>query len=187
MPVVVSVRAAVGALSVTCCLLVGSAGSDRPSGARGRDAAPPPGDPVNAAFLLIGLGRALREEADAGLRELGLSLRHLSALGHLARQPGLSYSELARRARVTVQSMQATLNQLEDLGTIERRTMPGRGRTAQLHLTDPGRQLLARATNVLQVADRRLAAQLGADDHRALSRILLRAFLAADRPDDGDG
>jgi DNA-binding MarR family transcriptional regulator len=158
--------------------------TDRPSVAGGPDPAPPPGDPVNAAFLLIGLGRALRDQADAGLRELGLSLRHLSALGHLARQPGLSYSELARRARVTVQSMQATLNQLEDLGTIERRTTPGRGRTAQLHLTEPGRELLARAMDVLRVADRRLAAQLGPDDHRTLSRILLRAFLlAADRPD----
>jgi DNA-binding MarR family transcriptional regulator len=158
--------------------------TDRRSGAGGPDPAPPTGDPVNAAFLLIGLGRALRDQADAGLRELGLSLRHLSALGHLARQPGLSYSELARRARVTVQSMQATLNQLEDLGTIERRTTPGRGRTAQLHLTEPGRELLARAMDVLRVADRRLAAQLGPDDHRTLSRILLRAFLlAADRPD----
>jgi DNA-binding MarR family transcriptional regulator len=140
----------------------------------------PPGEPPNAAFLLIALGRTMREQAETGLREIGLSLRHLSALGHLGRQPGLSYSELARRARITVQSMQATLGQLEDLHAIERRTAPGRGRTAQLHLTTTGRELLSRAQDVLRAADRRLATELGPDDHRILSELLLRAFLTTD-------
>ena len=144
----------------------------------------PPGEP-NAAFLLIALGRVMRTQAEAGLRELGLSLRHLSALGHLQRQPGLSYSELARRARITVQSMQATLSQLEDLHAIERRTASGRGRTAQLHLTATGRELLAHAQGVLHAADRELAARLGPDDHRVLSGLLLRAFIIASDHDDG--
>jgi DNA-binding MarR family transcriptional regulator len=146
-------------------------------------AAGPPGEPPNAAFLLIALGRTVREQTETGLGELGLSLRHLSALGHLGRQPGLSYSELARRARITVQSMQATLGQLEDLRAIERRTAPGRGRAAQLHLTAAGQDLLARAQDVLHAADHRLAAKLGPQDHRALSALLFRAFLATDRPD----
>lgn len=145
-------------------------------------AAGPPGEPPNAAFLLIALGRTVREQTESGLGELGLSLRHLSALGHLGRQPGLSYSELARRARITVQSMQATLGQLEDLRAIERRTPPGRGRTAQLHLTPAGQDLLARAQDVLRTADHRLAAELGPQDHRSLSALLLRAFVVTDRP-----
>jgi len=144
----------------------------------------PPGEPPNAAFLLIALGRAMREQTETGLRELGLSLRHLSALGHLGRQPGLSYSELARRAQITVQSMQATLGQLEELHAIERRTAPGRGRTAQLHLTPTGRELLDRAQGVLRDADEGLAAGLGPDDHRLLSGLLLRAFVASNRRDD---
>lgn len=159
--------------------------SSRPRPAPASAASPaagPPGGPPNAAFLLIALGRTVREQAESGLGELGLSLRHLSALGHLGRQPGLSYSELARRARITVQSMQATLAQLEDLRAIERRTPPGRGRAAQLHLTPAGHDLLARAQDVLHAADNRLAAELGPQDHRALSVLLLRAFLATDRP-----
>ena len=126
----------------------------------------------------------MRDQTETGLRELGLSLRHLSALGHLGRQPGLSYSELARRARITVQSMQATLGQLEERGAIERRTAPGRGRTAQLHLTPAGRELLDRAQGVLHEADEDLVAGLGPDEHRALSGLLLRTFLAANRRDD---
>jgi len=65
------------------------------------------------------------------------------------------------------------------VGCLERRTASGRGRTAQLHLTATGRELLAHAQGVLQAADRELAARLGPDDHRALSGLLLRAFIAS--------
>jgi hypothetical protein len=37
---------------------------------------------------------------DRQLTVHGLMLRHLSALGHLRREPGRSYSELARRADI---------------------------------------------------------------------------------------
>ena len=47
-------------------------------------------------------------------------MRHFSALGHLAHQPGLSYSELARRDGITTQSMQSTLLQLQEMGAVER-------------------------------------------------------------------
>jgi DNA-binding MarR family transcriptional regulator len=147
-------------------------------------AAEPPGEPPNAAFLLIALGRAMRAQAEVGLRELGLSMRHFSALGHLGRQPGLSYSELARRARITVQSKQATLDQLEALHAIERRTAPGRGRAAQLHLTPTGRMLLSSAQDLLRDVDQGLAAGLGPEDHDVLSGLLFRAFLATS-PRDG--
>ena len=112
------------------------------------------GEVTNAAFLLIAVGRMTRERVDEGLVELGLALRHVSALGHLAREAGLSYSELARRAGITVQSMQATLHQLEQVNAIERRTLPGRGRRAQLQVTHSGRKLLAQAWVVMNAARR---------------------------------
>ncbi|MGK2883043.1 MAG: MarR family transcriptional regulator [Mycobacterium sp.] len=62
-------------------------------------------------------------------------MRHLPALGHLARSTGMSYSELARRASVTPQSMQATLTKLEERGAVAKTTDSGRGRTA--HLSSP--------------------------------------------------
>ena len=99
----------------------------------------PPDVPISPALLLIMLGRGARRDIDNALETHGLSLRHFSALGHLSHQPGLSYSELGRRAGVTAQSMLATLRQLEDLGAVERITLPGRGRTAELHIT-PQRQ-----------------------------------------------
>ena len=134
---------------------------------------------ANAAFLLIAVGRMTRERADAELVELGLALRHVSALGHLAREPGLSYSELARRAGVTAQSMQATLHQLEQGDAIERRTPPGRGRRAQLHVTSSGRELLAQAWAVMEGVDRRLADLLGESSHVTLAALLEQIVLSS--------
>lgn len=128
--------------------------------------------------MIMMLGRRMREQSEAELRELGLSLRHLSALGHLTHRPGMSYSELARRAGITVQSMQTTLGQLETLGAVERRTEPGRGRTAQLHVTDSGSALLDRAREVVRAADHRLLDAIGGEHAELLSELLFRALTA---------
>jgi DNA-binding MarR family transcriptional regulator len=140
-------------------------------------ALPPPS--ASPAFLLIGLGRIVRDDVETTLRAHGSSLRQLSALGHLSRQPGLSYSELGRRAGITAQSMQATLRQLEELGAVERRTVPGRGRAAQLHLTSTGDELLRRGQHVICDADQRLLDDVPADQQEVLTALLLQAFTAA--------
>jgi DNA-binding MarR family transcriptional regulator len=134
-----------------------------------------------AAFLLISLGRMLREDVDAALRPLDLSLRHLSALEHLSRQPGLSYSELARRAGVTPQSMQATLTQLEQLGAVERHTSAGRGRTARLHVTPAGLELAGHGRAALQAAERQLMDDVPADQQTVFTATLAAVFAAAVR------
>lgn len=137
--------------------------------------------PASPAFLLIGLGRIVRDEVEAELRPHGLTLRHLSALGHLSRQQGLSYSELGRRAGVTAQSMQATLRQLEHVGAVERRTLAGRGRTAELHVTAAGAELLRRGLDLMRAADARVLDGVPADHRDALTALLLDAFVDATR------
>jgi len=132
--------------------------------------------PISPAFLIMSLGRRLREEVEHGLAPHRISLRHLSALGHLTREPGLSYSELARRAGITVQSMQATLRHLEDLGAVERRTAPGRGHSADLHPTDHGATLQAAGQELIAAADARLLAALPAEQRVVLGQLLFQVF-----------
>ncbi len=50
-------------------------------------------------MALVVAGRTVEELLGARLAPLGLSLRLLGSLGHLARDEALSYSDLARRAR----------------------------------------------------------------------------------------
>ena len=125
---------------------------------------------VSASFVLMALGRHLRDAAETRLRADGIAVRHLSALGHLSRDPGLSYSELARRAGLTPQSMQATLRTLEEMGAVHRDTDAGRGRTARLFVTDTGRDLMAVGRSVYDELDGMLREHLSEETVVELSR-----------------
>ncbi|GAA4889428.1 MarR family winged helix-turn-helix transcriptional regulator [Actinomycetospora straminea] len=129
--------------------------------------------PTSPAFLLMALGRRLREQVEEGLRAEGIALRHVAALGHLAARPGLSYSELARRAGVTPQSMQATLTALEQRGAVTRGTDPGRGRTAELHVTEEGARLREVGMRIVADIDARLAERWGDEELRVVTAALL--------------
>lgn len=127
------------------------------------------------SVFLITLGRRARESVEGRLREHGLAYHHLSALGHLHRQPGLSYSELARRARVTVQSMQTTVARLEQQGLVD----PGaatQGRRADLHVTARGVQLLVLAEQAVAAVDDELLEAFSEGERAALESALLRMF-----------
>lgn len=138
--------------------------------------------PISLAILLMMLGRQLRDQVDAELRRQGLSMRHFSALGHLAHQPGLSYSELARRDGITTQSMQSTLLQLQELGAVERLTAPGRGRTADLQVTESGHELLNRCRAVLNDVDERLRTIIGSAEADQLIKTTLATLTAFSEP-----
>ncbi|MFW0786316.1 MarR family transcriptional regulator [Gordonia sp. CPCC 206044] len=141
----------------------------------GESTEPPP---LSTAFLLMAVGRQVRERIERDLASEGIALRHVSALGHLSRNPGMSYSELARRASVTPQSMQATLRKLEARGAIEHDGESGRGRTARLSVTAEGRRLLALGTAAISAADEHVEAaldgRLGARPGLSLLEVLRR-------------
>jgi DNA-binding MarR family transcriptional regulator len=139
---------------------------------------------VNLAFLLMAAGRRIRERVEDELRADGITVRHVSALGHLRRQPGLSYSELARRAGITVQSMQATLTALEDAGAVER-DGGGRGRAVTLTITPRGEQLLDGALRAFDRADRDLAALLTPEAAQDLATLLAGYLGVPPAPDPG--
>lgn len=135
----------------------------------------------NAAVLLIGLGRRVRGQVEAALAEHGIAYRHLSALGHLANDQGISYSELARRAAVTVPSMQSTLARLEDLGAIRQEGDGGQGRRARLEVTAAGRELLAAGKGALAKVESDLIAALPKQQREAFMAQLLTLFATAGR------
>ncbi|MCI3220849.1 MarR family winged helix-turn-helix transcriptional regulator [Streptomyces sp. NP-1717] len=134
-----------------------------------------PESALSTVMLLITGGRRLQERLDERLASLGLSLRLLGALGHVARDSELSYSDLARRAGVTSQSMRATVLLLEELGAV-RRTLPGQGHRARLELTDHGSSLLSDARTVAAELDAEVLAGLTAESRRALNHALLHAL-----------
>lgn len=81
--------------------------------------------------------------ADIWLAPLGLSDSVLGSLAWIARQPGLSAAELARRSGTRPQSVARAVGRLEDLGLVARAPHPVHGKVVEIRLTDRGREALA--------------------------------------------
>lgn len=136
------------------------AGAEEPTGAG------------STALLVVAAGRMLSRRVEDELATLGLTLRHYGALAHLSHHPDLSYSDLARRAGITAQSMHATVRALEQRGAVAR-TLPGHGHAARLEITEDGRRLLAEAGEAAARLDRELFGRLSDEERGGLRAGLL--------------
>ncbi|MGK2869748.1 MAG: MarR family winged helix-turn-helix transcriptional regulator, partial [Mycobacterium sp.] len=95
--------------------------------------------------------------ADA-LKPLGLTTRKYGLLGHIRGMPGISFSELARRSRITVQSAHAAVSAFAEAGLVDDRTAHA-GSASSLRVTAKGESLLARAAEEVSRLDAAFAAQ----------------------------
>ncbi|MEU4198367.1 MarR family transcriptional regulator [Streptomyces sp. NPDC039022] len=134
-----------------------------------------PESALSTVMMVIATGRRLQERLETRLTGIGLSMRLFGALGHISRDPDLSYSDLARRAGVTSQSMRATVLMLEELGAV-RRDLQGQGHRARLELTDEGHTLLDRARAIVAELDEEFLKAAGQDQKAALDTACERAL-----------
>lgn len=125
--------------------------------------APPPFSPTIA---LLTMSRAWEAEFAEALKPLGLTTRKYGLLGHIRATPGISFSELARRSRITVQSVHAAVRSFVQAGLVDDRTAHA-GSASSLRVTAEGAALLARAADEV----RRIDAEFSAG-HPALTEAL---------------
>lgn len=125
----------------------------------------------NASMTMIIQARAVEVKVESRLAGLGLSLRRLGLLGHLRATPGISYSELARRAGIKVQSLHPIVETMIDLGFVETVGGVGQGRAAIIQLTSAGSEVFDRATEVLTEVDHEVFAE---EEWKQLGESLVR-------------
>jgi len=125
---------------------------------------------------------ALRRRMDDALRSVGLTTPQYAALALLEADPGLSNAELARRAFVTPQTMNAIVVSLEAAGLVERRPHPTHGRILRGYPTEAGRETLGRAHGLVLEIEGRMLAPLDMAARTALLDALRRC---ADALEDG--
>jgi DNA-binding MarR family transcriptional regulator len=107
-------------------------------------------------FALKQAQHALRTRLDAELRRIGLTTPQYATLAYLKVESGASNAQLARRAFITPQTMQAILVTLEKAGLIKRTPHPEHGRVQKTELTVAGEHALDAASAVAADAERRL-------------------------------
>ncbi len=122
--------------------------------ASGRGAERPGLSPV---ITLLTISAAWDARLDAELRGIGLTTRRYALLAHIRGTPGISFSELARRSQITVQSAHTAVRALVDAGFVADATAHA-GAASVLRVTDAGARALADAEGMLALLDAELAA-----------------------------
>jgi DNA-binding MarR family transcriptional regulator len=135
--------------------------------------------PVDDTYRSLGYAlkraqQALRGHLDTGLRNIGLTTPQYSVLAGLERSEGLSNAELARRAFVTPQTMQAIIVTLERDGLVKRMAHPAHGRVLTTELTREGRSALRAAHEIVATAETRARDAAAPDDPELIYAALLR-------------
>jgi DNA-binding MarR family transcriptional regulator len=127
---------------------------------------------TSLGYLLKEASSALRAAMEAVLRPLGMTVTHYSCLELLAQRPGLSNSELARRAFVTRQSMNVLLQTLEREGFVTRPAEAAVGKVLPTRLTPRGRRSLEEATVAVRSVEIRMLGGITQEEQSSAFRIL---------------
>lgn len=116
---------------------------------------PPPFSPTIGLLTVSRIWEAALADA---LKPLGLTTRKYGLLGHIRGTPGISFSELARRSRITVQSAHAAVTAFTADGLVDDGTAHA-GAASTLQVTAAGTELLDRAAAEVHRLDATFVAQ----------------------------
>ncbi|MEV7397150.1 MarR family transcriptional regulator [Aeromicrobium sp. NPDC092404] len=108
--------------------------------------------PFSPTLALLTIGRSWDAELADELRSLGLTTRKYGLLGHVRGSPGISFSELARRSRITVQSVHTAVAGFVEAGLVED-VIGQAGSASRLEVTADGEALLSRAGELVRRLD----------------------------------
>jgi DNA-binding MarR family transcriptional regulator len=115
--------------------------------------------PFSPTIALISIARMYEAELSDILKNVGLNARKFGLLGHIKATPSISFSELARRSKITVQSTHTAVESLIVAGLVkDAKAMPGSASTLQL--TTDGQEVFARAISNVKTLDESLTGRL---------------------------
>ena len=139
-------------------------------------------------FLLSRVGMVAMKQFAEVLEPLGLTTRLWGALNVLDAEGAITQHALGACVGIDPSSMVATVDELEAKGLVERRRHPTDRRAHALHITDKGRQTLAKGRELARTAHEDLLAPLTPAEQTQLHDLLLRLATAsrgARKPDNG--
>lgn len=108
--------------------------------------------PFSPVISLLTISAVWDARLSAALKDLSLTTRKYGLLAHVQGMPGISFSELARRSQITVQTAHAAVRTLVDEGLVADSTAHA-GAASDLRVTAKGEQALAEAQRRLDELD----------------------------------
>lgn len=133
----------------------------------------------SVGYVLKQVQASLHTAMDGVLRPLDLTVAQYACLELLGQHPGLSNSELARRAFVTRQSMNLVLRRLQERGLLTRPEHAAHGRALPTKLTRAGQTKLRRASVAVRTVEQQLFSPLSLAQQRRLRDELAACLTSA--------
>lgn len=125
-------------------------------------------------YLLSRVFNALRFEVTTTVLDpLGVAFPQYLCMRVLSKYPGRSNADLARDMNVSPQAMNMVLRGLEERGLVTRPSSVSSGRSLPAQLTREGLELLNRTDAGVRAAERKLMANLSAEQRREFKRTLV--------------
>ncbi|MCB5363858.1 MarR family transcriptional regulator [Pusillimonas sp. CC-YST705] len=101
----------------------------------------------------------------------------MTALCLVAKQPGISQSELAEMLSITRAAVVKVVDTLETRGFVQRQSIPDNRRTYALAVTPEGYDELRRLTRLSRQYEKQISARLSVDERKQLMALLQRVAL----------
>jgi DNA-binding MarR family transcriptional regulator len=139
-----------------------------------REPVPLPEPGADIGFALRQVMLTLRQNIDVALRAGGIELSfvHAMVLKTLAKEPGISGAQVARRVNVTAQSMNSLLRSLESSGYVLREPHPENRRTDCWYITTVGLKQLQDGGEIVDSVMSRIRAAMTKADAAKLVELL---------------
>lgn len=134
---------------------------------------------TRAFFYIQQVEQLVRQRIDEVLAPHGLTAGQYMVLSLVAHLEPSTSAELARRSRITAQSMGEFIRTLEQRGWIERRDDPANRRVLRIATTAEGRNVLVRCEAAVDEAERDFFSCLQPEEVGHLRHALRRVRTAA--------
>ena len=139
------------------------------------------------AFMLHDVARQIRYRFDARARDLGVTRPQWRALLYLARNEGVTQSELADLLEVERITLCRMVDRLAEAGLVERRADPADRRVWRLHLTAAALPIVDQLAALGAEIEQEALSNLTPADQIMLREYLFRIRDAIRHPDDNAG
>lgn len=134
--------------------------------------------PSSSTVLLTRLAKQVYRRSNEEL--LGCAMRLVMALSYVRDNDGTPQQALGDAFLMDANNVVLLLNELEDMGYVERKRDPGDRRRHIVVLTDDGRTALAHAEEAQKTIEDEVFAALDPDERETLQQLLGRALSAVE-------
>ena len=141
----------------------------------------------SAGYLINHLARIFAQALAREIKPLGLAPGQFMVLLELWREDGPTQRDLVARLDVEQATLANTLARMERDGLVRRAPHPTDGRAQLIRLTERARRLEGPATKAADGINRRMLADLTADDRRRFVAMMRRMIATGTGGATGDG